>query len=245
MFRDFLKKICREHLHLKVVGEAGDAATGLALCRKHKPDLVLLDLNLPDRDGLSISDELLAMDPAMRVLALSSECDDYTLYRVLNSGVHGYVDKNRQSMEMLKLAISEVLKGRVFFAEVVQQVRQKLRVQPKSFPKLLTGREQELLPLLGGGLSNEEVARELSISRYTVQLHRRNIMQKTEPAPDPRPHPLCGQPGLCETQLVSRPHRRSSLRLATSVSNALNTERGVSMSPFRAASWMVVITAAA
>jgi two-component system response regulator NreC len=81
-------------------------------------------------------------------------------------------------MEMLKLAISEVLKGRVFFAEVVQQVRQKLRVQPKSFPKLLTGREQELLPLLGGGLSNEEVARELSISRYTVQLHRRNIMQK-------------------------------------------------------------------
>ncbi len=139
---------------------------------------MLLDLNLPDRDGLSISDELLAMDPAMRVLALSSECDDYTLYRVLNSGVHGYVDKNRQSMEMLKLAISEVLKGRVFFAEVVQQVRQKLRVQPKSFPKLLTGREQELLPLLGGGLSNEEVARELSISRYTVQLHRRNIMQK-------------------------------------------------------------------
>ena len=178
MFRDFLKKICREHLHLKVVGEAEDAAKGLALCRKHKPDLVLLDLNLPDRDGLSISDELLAMDPAMRVLALSSECDDYTLYRVLNSGVHGYVDKNRQSMEMLKLAISEVLKGRVFFAEVVQQVRQKLRVQPKSFPKLLTGREQELLPLLGGGLSNEEVARELSISRYTVQLHRRNIMQK-------------------------------------------------------------------
>jgi len=178
MFRDFLKRICREHLHLKVIGEAEDAATGLAICRKHKPDIVLLDLNLPDRDGLSISDELLAIHPDMRILALSSECDDYTLYRVLNSGVHGYVDKNGQCMEVLKKAINEVAQGRVFFTEVVQRVRQKLRMQPKSFPKLLTSREQTLLPLLGGGLTNEEVARELGLSRHTVQLHRRNIMRK-------------------------------------------------------------------
>ena len=180
MFRDFLKKICREHFHLNVVGEAEDAATGLALCRKHKPKVVLLDLNLPDRDGLSITDELLTMDPEMRILALSSECDDYTLYRVLNSGVHGFVDKNRQSADVLKEAINEVVKGRVYFTEVVQRVRQKLRVQPKAFPKLLTIREQELLALLGGGLTNEEVARELSLSRYTVQLHRRNIMRKLD-----------------------------------------------------------------
>ena len=148
------------------------------MCRKHKPDLVLLDLNLPDRDGLSITDELLTMDPELRILALSSECDDYTLYRVLNSGVHGYVDKNGQCMEILEQAINEVAKGRVFFTEVVQRVRQKLRVQPKSFPKLLTEREQTLLALLGGGLTNEEVALELRLSRHTVQLHRRNIMRK-------------------------------------------------------------------
>jgi two-component system response regulator NreC len=178
MFRDLLKKICREHFHLTVVGEAEDAATGLALCRKHKPDMVLLDLNLPDRDGISIADELLEMDPKMRILALSSECDDYTLYRVLNSGMHGYVDKNRQSVDVLKQAIDEVIKGRVFFTEVVQQVRQRLRTEPKAFPKVLTEREQQLLALLGGGLSNEEVARDLQLSRYTVQLHRRNIMSK-------------------------------------------------------------------
>jgi two-component system response regulator NreC len=118
------------------------------------------------------------MDPRMRILALSSECDDYTLYRVLNSGMHGYVDKNRQSVDVLKLAIDEVIRGRVFFTEVVQQVRQRLRMEPKAFPKVLTDREQELLGLLGGGLSNEEVARELKLSRYTVQLHRRNIMDK-------------------------------------------------------------------
>jgi len=98
MFRDLLKKICREHFHLNVVGEAEDGETGLALCRKFKPDIVLLDLFLPDRDGIGMADELLAMDPEMRILALSSECDDYTLYRVLNSGMHGYVDKNRQSV---------------------------------------------------------------------------------------------------------------------------------------------------
>ena len=178
MFLDLLKKICREHFHMNVVGEAEDAATGLALCRKHRPDIVLLDLNLPDKDGITLSDELLAMDPRMRILALSTECDDYTLYRVLNSGMHGYVDKNRQSVDVLKLAIDEVIRGRVFFTEVVQQVRQRLRMEPKAFPKVLTDREQELLGLLGGGLSNEEVARELKLSRYTVQLHRRNIMDK-------------------------------------------------------------------
>ena len=178
MFRDLLKKICREHFHLSVVGEAEDAATGLALCRLHKPDIVLLDLNLPDKDGVAMADELLAMNPRTRILALSSECDDYTLYRVLNSGVHGYVDKNRQSMEVLKEAIDEVLKGRVFFTEVVQQVRQRLRSEPKAFPKLLTEREQQLLELLGGGLTNEEVAQRLKLSTSTVQLHRRNIMGK-------------------------------------------------------------------
>lgn len=178
MFRDLLKKICREHFHLSVVGEAEDAATGLALCRKHKPDMVLMDLNLPDKDGVTLADELIALDPEVRILALSTECDDYTLYRVLNSGMHGYVDKNRQSVEVLKQAIDEVIKGRVFFTEVVQQVRQKLRLEPKSFPKVLTEREQQLLALLGGGLTNDEVAKELHLSRFTVQLHRRNIMSK-------------------------------------------------------------------
>ncbi len=178
MFRDLLKKICRDHFRLSVVGEAEDAATGLALCRKFRPDIILLDLNLPDKDGVTLADELIAMDPRVRILALSTECDDYTLYRVLNSGMHGYVDKNRQSVDVLKQAIDEVIKGRVFFTEVVQQVRQRLRTEPKAFPKVLTEREQELLALLGGGLTNEEVARELNLSRYTVQLHRRNIMSK-------------------------------------------------------------------
>jgi DNA-binding NarL/FixJ family response regulator len=178
MFRDLLKKICREHFHLNVVGEAEDGASGLEMCRKFKPDIVLLDLFLPDRDGIGMADELLAMDPDIRILALSSECDDYTLYRVLNSGMHGYVDKNRQSVEVLKQAIDEVIKGRVFFTEVVQQVRQRLRMEPKAFPKLLTDREQRVLEVLGSGLSNEEASRELKLSRYTVQLHRRNIMTK-------------------------------------------------------------------
>jgi two-component system response regulator NreC len=180
MFRDLLKKICREHFHLTVAGEAEDAATGLALCHMHKPDMVLLDLNLPDRDGVSIANELLAMVPEIRILALSSECDDYTLYRVLKSGMHGYVDKNRQSVDMLRHAIDEVIKGRVFFAEVVQQVRLRLRAEPRAFPKMLTDREQQLLGLLGGGLTDEEVARELRLSRFTVQLHRRTIMGKLD-----------------------------------------------------------------
>ena len=178
MFRGLLAKICRQHFRLSVVGEAGDAASGLELCRSHKPDMVLLDLNLPDRDGVSLSEDLLAMNPKRRILALSSECDDYTLYRVLNSGIRGYVDKNRQSIEMLKEAIDAVMNGRMFFAEVVQQVRHRLRIEPGAFPKLLSPREQEILSVLGGGLSDEDAAQELRLSRFTVGCHRRNIMGK-------------------------------------------------------------------
>ncbi|MDD2764618.1 MAG: response regulator transcription factor [Opitutaceae bacterium] len=178
MFRDLLKKICREHFHLTVVGEAEDAATGLALCRRHKPAMVLLDLNLPDRDGFAVADDLLLLDPDILILAVSSECDDYTLYRVLNSGMRGYVDKGRQSVEVLKEAIDEVLKGRIFFTEVVQQVRQRLRTEPNAFPKVLTEREQQLLTLLGGGMGDEEVGAALKLSRYTVRFHRHNIMNK-------------------------------------------------------------------
>ena len=244
MFRDLLKKICREHFHLSVVGEAEDAATGLALCRKHKPDMVLLDLNLPDKDGVTMADELIAMDPEVRILALSTECDDYTLYRVLNSGMHGYVDKNRQSVEVLKQAIDEVIKGRVFFTEVVQQVRQKLRTEPKSFPKVLTEREQQLLALLGGGLTNEEVAQRAPPQPVHGAAPPAQHHEQARPAPHPRPHPLRGEQGLREAQLVSRAERRLSLRRATSASNDVSVERGVSMSPLRAASWMEVATAA-
>ena len=178
MFRGLLEKICRQHLRPSVVGEAEDAATGLELCRRHNPDMVLLDLNLPDRSGVSLAEDLLASCPKLRILALSSECDDYTLYQVLHSGIHGYVDKNRQSVEMLQAAINEVINGRVFFADVVQQVRQRLRMDPGAFPKILTPREQEVLSVLGSGLDDEGAAQRLRVSRFTVGCHRRNIMGK-------------------------------------------------------------------
>jgi two-component system response regulator NreC len=180
MFRSLLEKICRQEFHLSVAGQAEDAATGLMLCERHQPEMVLLDLNLPDRDGISLAEDLLERCPRLRILALSSECDDYTLYRLLNSGVHGYVDKNRQSIEILRQAIDEVIHGRAFFAEVVQQVRQRLRTDPRAFPKMLTNREQQLLALLGGGLTDDEVARVLRLSPYTVQIHRRTIMGKLD-----------------------------------------------------------------
>ena len=178
MFRSLLEKICQQHFHLSIVGEAEDAATGLELCRRHNPDMVLLDLNLPDRSGVSLAEDLLASCPKLRILALSSECDDYTLYQVLHSGIHGYVDKNRQSVEMLQAAINEVINGRVFFADVVQQVRQRLRMDPGAFPKILTPREQEVLSVPGSGLDDEGAAQRLRVSRFTVGCHRRNIMGK-------------------------------------------------------------------
>jgi DNA-binding NarL/FixJ family response regulator len=178
MFRGLLKKICRSSLGLTVVGEAGNAEDGLALCRELNPGLVLLDLNLPDREGLTIVPDLAALTPAPRILALSGESDQVTIDGVAHSGVHGFVDKNRQSLDDLQHAIGEVAAGRGYFAEVVTKVGKELLMDPGAFPKLLTDREREMLAALGRGLTNAQAAKELGVTANTVQSHRDRIMHK-------------------------------------------------------------------
>ncbi len=178
MFRDFLKKIVEDHFKYEVVAESETGEEGIRLCREFKPDLLLLDLNLPDMEGLDVAYKILRELPRLKVLALSSEVDDYTLYKVLNSGIHGYVDKNAQPMMVLKEAIEVISHGRLYFTAVVQEARQALSHDPNAFSKILTPREQTLLSLMGCGLSNEEIAEKTALRASTIQGHRRNIMGK-------------------------------------------------------------------
>lgn len=180
MFRDLLKRLCRRRLGLTVAGDVGTAAEGLALCRRHQPDFVMLDLNLPDRNGIEIVDELLAANPRGRILAVSCENDDLTLWRVLNSGVHGFVDKNHASLEDLAQAISEVADGGVHLPACIQAARQRLRLDPRAFTRILTEHERKVLPLLGCGLTNEDAGKRLQVSPRTVRLHRWQIMAKLD-----------------------------------------------------------------
>jgi len=178
MVRELLVIACRQELPGAEVRTAGSARGALEECARVAPDLVLLDLVLPDGDGLALLPEIFARAPGARVIALSSHIDEVTLHRALGSRVHGIIDKNEQPIKVLGEAIGTVMGGGQYLSAAVQRLRASLRADPYAFDKILSEREQEALRLIGEGLSNEEVAAALKISANTAKNHRLNIMAK-------------------------------------------------------------------
>lgn len=178
LFRRLLAGLCSAQFGFDVVCEAGTVAEALARIPASRPDVVLLDLQLPDGDGLDVAAKLFGTMPGVRVLVLTSLHDEVTIHRMRQLGVQGFIDKNVQKPETLRGAIETVAAGQVYYSEVVQQVNQAIRDDPRSFTKVLSEREQELLQLLGRGLSNEEAAAQMGLTAWTVHSHRRNIMKK-------------------------------------------------------------------
>lgn len=178
MFREVLRKVCVRDLKHEVVGEAGDGRRAVALVVETAPDLVLLDLHLPNLDGFGVVEALRQASPHVRILVLSSHCDDYTVFRAEHARVQGFVDKNTSAVAALRQAITAVAEGRVYFSEAFLNVKAARHRNPHSFDKLLTERERAVLALLGEPLSDGEAAGRLGISKETVEKHRFNILHK-------------------------------------------------------------------
>jgi DNA-binding NarL/FixJ family response regulator len=180
MFREVLRKVCSEDLRHTVAGEASDGRRAVQLVAETTPDLVLLDLHLPGLDGFSVVEEVRKVAPQIRVLILSSHCDEYTVFQAERAHVNGFVDKNTNTVATLKKAIDAVVHGKVWFSETFLKVKSARHRDPNSFDKLLTDRERAVLVLLGEPLSDQEIARQLAISQETVEKHRFNILRKLE-----------------------------------------------------------------
>ncbi|MDX2108810.1 MAG: response regulator transcription factor [Verrucomicrobiota bacterium] len=180
LFREMLCDLVAKHFRWQVAFEVADGLAGLKECRAKPVDILLLDIMIPQIDGLSLATTLIKETPQIRILALSAQCDDYTLHRVVEIGFLGFVDKNRDKSAVLKEAILRVAEGHTYFAEVVRRVQNRLISDPKSFTKILTDREQELLIFLGAGLSNEEISPRVNLKPSAIQSHRRNILKKLD-----------------------------------------------------------------
>jgi len=178
MFREVIRKACVSRFRHEVVGETDSGAAAVPLILRLKPDLVILDLSLPDVDGFNVADRVLTELPELRILVLSSHCDDYTLFRIEKSGVHGYLDKNTNSIETLGNALTEIGAGRVYYSAAFQAAKVARRNDPRSFVKVLTEWERAILSLIGRGLSDEEIAVRLNLSFRTVGTHRSKILRK-------------------------------------------------------------------
>lgn len=178
MFRDVLRRVCEHELNHEIVGEAGDGRSAVKLVAAAKPDLVLLDLHLPNLDGFAVVDQIRESSPDSRILVLSSHCDEYTVFRVEQARVYGFVDKNTNSVEKLKEAIADVTAGRPHFSEAFLRLRVARQRDPLSFDKLLTRRERAIVALVGDGLLDGEIGQRLAIAEATVAKHRLNAVRK-------------------------------------------------------------------
>jgi DNA-binding NarL/FixJ family response regulator len=178
LMRDLLLKACLEAVPGCTAVGAGDGRSGLTLCQTVQPDLIVLDLALPDCDGLDLLDDLLAVCRQSKVIGISGYSDDFTLHRALKSKLQGFVDKKEQTLGQLSAAIHAVLKGERYLSPAASKARLAMRNDPVAFDKILSVREQQLLSLFGQGLSNEQIAARVNLSELTVRNHRCRTMAK-------------------------------------------------------------------
>lgn len=162
-----------------VVGTYKNASETLAGILQEEPDILLLDINLPDINGIDLSKKLLKKLPELKIIALTNYEDISFVKRMLKNGVHGYLLKNTDKLEMLT-AIGTVLSGEVFLQD---ELRKKLVAQTTTgknngLKPNLTRREYDVLVAISEELTTQEIAEKLFISSKTVETHRMNIMSK-------------------------------------------------------------------
>lgn len=185
LFREGLKAIIGLDRRFEVVGEAGTAQNGLQLARSLQPNLVLLDISLPDQSGIHLTREIRGLLPDTQVLIVSMHARIDHIAEALQAGATGYVVKESAAEKLLK-GIEFVLKGEYFLdSSVSGQVAKRLIEWPARHEQIrdagydsLSAREQEVMRLLVEGLSKKEIAQRLSISPKTVENHYANIMNK-------------------------------------------------------------------
>lgn len=173
-----MRKICELELGHAVVGEAEDGRSAVELVRATNPHLVLLDLHLPKLDGFSVAEAIRLQAPEIKILVLSSHCDEYTVFRAERLRVNGFVDKNKNSVAALKEAIGAVAQGKASFSAEFLRIKATRNRNPTSFDKVLSDRELTILPLIGDSLTDAQISAKLHISGDTVEKHRFNLMKK-------------------------------------------------------------------
>jgi DNA-binding NarL/FixJ family response regulator len=178
IIRESLRRICTGEFGHEVVGEAACAEDAVAVTLACKPEVVLLDVGLPDGSGLTVAARVQPALPTVRFLIMSGFVDDYTVYRAEKLGVHGFIDKNTSPSEALQSALTALAAGRTWFSPSVQAIRHTRHADPKSFAKVLSDTEQQVLALIGSGLDDDEIGRKFGITRATAQTHRSHILCK-------------------------------------------------------------------
>lgn len=186
LFREGLARIIAAQVDMQVIGEAGDGLEAIVLASELKPDLILMDFQMPGCDGLEATQKIKALLPDCLIVMLTVRDEDEKLFQAIKAGAQGYLLKTIRSPELLEMlrgaargeaAISPAMAGRML--EEFRRLTQKEIPTPDAQVMIvLTQREQEVLSLVAQGQSDKEIAARLSLSLHTVKSHLRNILAK-------------------------------------------------------------------
>jgi len=187
LFREGLKSLISRNTRFEVVGEAGNGREGLRMAKKLKPDLVIVDISLPDKSGIDLTRDIRSLLPETRVMIVSMHSKIDYITEAFQAGATGYVVKE-SATDRLVQGLEAVSRGEYFLdTSLSHQVVKKLAEFPEKEAKItdaryetLTSREQQVVRLLAEGLSSKEIAEKLFISPKTVENHRANIMNKLD-----------------------------------------------------------------
>lgn len=170
-----IRSLLQHEKGMEWMGHAQTAASCLAYLQREQPDVILMDINLPDMSGIDLCSEVRKKYPSIFIIGLSTFNQQSFIQKMMENGASGYVLKNATQDELVE-AITMVSKGKTYLSEEASHA---LRDQA-SANIILTRREKEVLELIAEGMTNNEIAQQLFISVTTVDTHRKNLLAKFE-----------------------------------------------------------------
>ena len=183
IFRLGIKTLLSKQGRFDIVGEAEDGLEACQKAKKTKPDIILLDIHLPKKNGIEVAKDILSEEPNTKILILSIDKEEDSINKILKAGALGYVLKNASSAELIN-AIKVLAKGNSYFSKEVSSIILSQITKPRKEKFIiqssikLSKREMEILEFIASELTNKEIANKLFISPRTVDTHRRNLLQK-------------------------------------------------------------------
>jgi DNA-binding NarL/FixJ family response regulator len=182
--RDGIKILLEDEPGLSIIGEAKTGKEALQLCDNQDADIVIMDITMPEMDGIEATKIIKKNHPDIKILALTMLSEDQHIRKMIKAGASGYILKSSGKQELIK-AINTIMTGKHYFSnDATQSILQELVTPDVSKLKdedeaNITDRELEVLKLIVNEYTNQEIADELFVSVRTVDAHRRNLLQKT------------------------------------------------------------------
>jgi DNA-binding NarL/FixJ family response regulator len=170
-----IHSLLRNEKDIELVGHAMNAASCLAYLEKSLPDVILMDISMPDKSGIDLCKEVKEKHPSVFVIGLSTFNQQSFIQKMMDNGASGYVLKNATQDELME-AIKIVAHGKTYLSFEAGKTLQRM----KNNPVVLTRREKEVLELIAEGLTNNEIATRLFVGSTTVDTHRKNLLTKFE-----------------------------------------------------------------